>query len=74
MFEFSEHGIKNPGIYKRLYAEFINYCKTKAKQGTFSTYMEGEPVFFCLGNEFSYSQYKKVIESEGQLTIFDFVS
>jgi len=64
MFKYSEHGIKNKEIFKRLYVDFIEYCKSKTNQGTFSTYMDGEPVFFSRGTEFSYRKYKKVLASK----------
>lgn len=61
MFKFSENGITNIEAYQLAYSDFIEWCKTKAKQGTFSTYMDGEPVFLSLGAEVSYSQYKKML-------------
>lgn len=60
MFQFSEYGIKNIEAYKIAYSDFIEWCRARAKQGTFSTYMDGEPVFLTLGTEVSYSHYKKL--------------
>jgi hypothetical protein len=54
MFKFSEYGVKNPEIYSRVYADFIDWCKTKVKSGTFSTYMDGEPVCLSAGREIPY--------------------
>lgn len=56
-FKYSEHGIKNKEIYERIYSDFIEWCKTKASGGTFSTYMDGEPVFMFAGIEISYSSF-----------------
>lgn len=58
MFRFSEHGVENPEIYGRIYADFIEWCKTKVKSGTFSTYVDGEPVCFSNGVELSYRLYQ----------------
>ena len=61
MFKFSEHGIKDQNLFCMMYADFIKWCMEKATQGTFSTYMDGEPVFFSSGAEVSYRQYKSSI-------------
>ncbi len=57
MFKFSEYGIKNKDLFCRIYSDFIDWCKTKATSGTFSTYMDGEPYFTCCGLEVSYRTY-----------------
>jgi hypothetical protein len=57
MFRFSEHGVKNQEAYSIAYADFIEWCKTKVKSGTFSTYMDGEPVCFCAGVEIPYRAF-----------------
>jgi len=58
MFEFSKFGVKNEKLFCSIYADFIAWCKSKATSGTFSTYMDGEPVFMCNGIEVSYRQFK----------------
>ena len=57
MFNFSEHGIKDVYIYSKVYKDFIEWCKTKVRTGTFSTYVDGEPVCFSKGIEISYREY-----------------
>lgn len=57
MFRFSEHGVKNQEAYSIAYADFIEWCKTKVESGTFSTYVDGEPVCYCAGLEMSYRMY-----------------
>ena len=59
VFKFSEHGVKNQEAYITAYADFIEWCKSILPQGTFSTYMDGEPVCFCAGLELSYRTYLK---------------
>jgi hypothetical protein len=58
-YRFSQYGIKNPEIFERIYQGFIEWCKTKASSGTFSTYCDGEPVFMSAGFELSYRDYQK---------------
>ena len=62
MFKFSKYGVKNISIYFALYGDFINWCKTKVKVGTFSTYTNGEPVCFSEGIEIPYRSFS--IESQ----------
>lgn len=57
MFGFSEYGIKNKELFCRIYSDFIEWCKSKVITGTFSTYMDGEPVCFSQGIELSYKLY-----------------
>lgn len=57
MFKFSEHGVENPEIYSKVYADFIEWCKTKVKSGIFSTYMDGEPVCLSVGIEIPYREF-----------------
>ena len=57
MFKFSEFGVKNTEIYSNIYSDFIVWCKTKVKGGTFSTYMDGEPVCYSGGIEISYRAF-----------------
>ena len=57
MFSFSKAGIKNEEVFCLAYSEFMNWCKQYALGGTFSTYCDGEPVFFCAGLELSYRTY-----------------
>lgn len=57
MFEYSEHGIKNKEVFCRIYADFIEWCGSRVKSGTFSTYVDGEPVCFSNGAEISYRLY-----------------
>lgn len=57
MFKFSKHGIKNKEAFCVAYIDFIEWCKSKLQQGTFSTYCDGEPVCFCAGFELSYRTY-----------------
>lgn len=56
-FRFSECGITNPEMYSNIYADFIEWCKTKVNSGTFSTYADGEPVCLCVGIEIPYRVY-----------------
>lgn len=57
MFRYSGAGIKNVEIYNRIYKDFVEWCKTVVKQGTFSTYCDGEPVCFSGGIELTYRMY-----------------
>ena len=57
MFKFSEYGVKNIEIYSNIYSDFIDWCKTKVKSGTFGTYMDGEPVCFSGGIEIPYRAF-----------------
>ena len=64
MYRFSEHGIKNEGLFCTIYNDFIDFCKSKASIGTFSTYMDGEPFFMCNTIEISYRAYLEIISPE----------
>lgn len=57
MFKFSEHGIENKQLFCTVYADFIEWCKGKLSSGTFSTYMDGEPVCFNAGVELKYRMF-----------------
>ena len=57
MFKFSEHGIKNKELFCKIYSDFIEWCKSVVFEGTFSTYMDGEPVCFSQGVELTYRDY-----------------
>ena len=56
-YKFSEYGIKDKELFKRLYSDFIDYCSRYSESGTFSTYMDGEPFFMTRGNEISYRTF-----------------
>lgn len=49
MFKFSKYGIKDIEFFSWWYADFISWCKSIVKTGTFSTYCDGEPVCFSNG-------------------------
>lgn len=57
MFQYSRYGIQDKELFASIYASFINWCKSIVKEGTFSTYMDGEPVCYSNGLELSYSMY-----------------
>ena len=48
-YKYSPFGIKNPDLFKWVYAEFVEWCKSNYTHGTFSTYMDGEPYFIVDG-------------------------
>lgn len=58
-YKFSEYGIKDKEVFKRLYSDFIDYCSRYAESGTFSTYTDGEPVFMTHGNEIAYGTFNR---------------
>lgn len=60
MINYSNHGIKNKSVFEFVYEDFIEWCKSNFDSGTFSTYKDGEPVFFSGGVEISYRQYKTI--------------
>ncbi len=57
MFKFSKHGIKNKDSFELAYINFIEWCKRILPSGTFSTYVDGEPVCFYQGTELTYRDY-----------------
>jgi len=63
MFNFSKVGVENENLYSSRYSDFIKWCKSVFIRGTFSTFEDGEPVFFGEGAELSYSDFKNLIEA-----------
>ena len=61
MFNFSKVGVENEILYSSLYSDFIVWCKSMFARGTFSTFEDGEPVFYGEGTEISYSDFKNLI-------------
>jgi len=56
-YNFSKAGVKDVALFSSIYSEFITWCKKNSPTGTFSTYCDGEPVFFYNGAEISYRKF-----------------
>lgn len=57
VYVFSPWGIQDTEDFCAKNQNFIDYCKATFPQGTFSTYVDGEPVFLIGDMEFSRTSY-----------------
>ena len=64
-FRFSKSGISDPVAYYLAYRDFVEYCATRASNGTFTTYTDGEPLFLSCGIEFRLRDYQ-AMRKEGR--------